>query len=78
MDNPNLPSRAGGHQSPRRMLRLRDVTSTCGLSRSAIYRGVEENTFPRPVRIGRRAVAWNSDEIQAWIEARLATRGERA
>lgn len=54
--------------------RLNLVSQRTGRSRSAIYRDVELGIFPKPVKIGARAVAWNSDEIDAWIEARLAER----
>ena len=61
-----------------RMLRLRGVEECVGFSRSAIYRAMEEDGFPRPVKIGRRAVAWVESEILAWLELKLAAREGRA
>ena len=40
-----------------RFLRRADVEELIGLSRSTIYAAMEAGEFPRPVRIGRRAVA---------------------
>ena len=55
-----------------RMLRRPEVEARTGLSRSSIYVMMERGTFPRPKRIGQRAVAWSEAEIERW----LATRAE--
>jgi prophage regulatory protein len=52
----------------RRLLRRSEVTQRVGLGRSAIYAKIKDATFPAPVNIGDRAVAWLSDEISAWID----------
>jgi len=36
-----------------------------------------EGTFPKPVPIGTKAVGWIEDEIDAWIEARIAERNAK-
>lgn len=54
-----------------RLLRLDAVKEITGLSRSTIY---ADPTFPRPVKIGERAVAWVEDEIREWVDARIAER----
>ena len=59
-----------------KFLRLPEVKSRTGFSRSSIYLFVQNGTFPRPVRIGGRAVAWLETEIDEWIKARLAEREE--
>jgi prophage regulatory protein len=51
------------------LLRLRDVVAKTGLSATQIYVWMSDGLFPRPVRIGRRAVAWVASELDAWIEA---------
>ena len=53
------------------LLRLPTVRARTGLSRSSIYARVAAGTFPRPVAIGPRAVAWPSDAIDAWIGERI-------
>lgn len=60
-----------------RFLRRVEVQNRTGLSRSSIYRGVQECTFPKPVRLGSRMVGWVESEIQAWIEARIGDRRSR-
>lgn len=56
------------------LLKLNEVIGLTRRSRSAIY---ADPTFPRPIKIGRAAIAWSADEIQAWIETRLAERDAR-
>jgi prophage regulatory protein len=41
-----------------------------GLSRSAIYDMRGAAKFPRPVKIGARAVDWLADDIAGWIAQR--------
>lgn len=59
---------------PDRTLRRRDVEARTGLSRSTIYAMMTQGTFPKPVRLGARAVGWPESEIAAWLEARKAER----
>ena len=57
-----------------RFLRLADVRSRVGLSRSQIYRQISSGDFPKAYSLGARAVAWLESDIEAWIESRV--RGE--
>lgn len=41
-----------------------------GMSRTAWYHAVLHGTAPKPVRIGTRAVAWRSQDIDAFIATR--------
>lgn len=59
-----------------RFIRRPAVESRTGLSRSTIYLLMQNGQFPKAVRIGGRAVAWPEAEIEAWLNARLAERGE--
>ena len=35
---------------------------------------MERLGFPKPVKIGTRSVAWVEEEVDAWVEARVAAR----
>jgi len=59
-----------------RFIRRPAVESRTGLSRSTIYLLMQNGQFPKPVRIGGRAVAWPEADIEAWLNARLAEREE--
>lgn len=45
------------------------VTEKTGKPRASIYREMQAGTFPRPERIGPRAVAWRLSELCRWMEA---------
>ena len=61
------------------LLRLMQVEEATGLKKSTIYARIKEDSFPVPVRLGAKAVAWRSDEIQTWIDNRpRAMRNMRA
>ncbi len=53
------------------LMRLPQVEAACGLKKSAIYLKIKNGDFPSAVSLGsKRAVAWRSDEIEAWIASR--------
>ena len=54
-----------------RFLRLADVKTRTGLSRSTIYSGISNGLFPRPVNLGARSVGWLESEIDAWMTQRI-------
>ncbi len=58
------------------VLRLPEVKSQTGLSRSAIYQRISEGLFPKQFSLGGvgggRAVGWLEEDIQNWIKQRLA------
>ena len=53
-----------------RLLRRREVEKIVGLTRSTIYRHMEQGDFPRPVALTPRSVRWRSDEVAKWVESR--------
>ena len=57
-----------------KFLRRPAVEAVTGLGRSTIYQMMSDGRFPKSVRIGRRAVAWTAEEVQAWLEERIAER----
>ena len=56
-----------------RLLKLPDVLRLTGLSRSTVYRKLKEGDFPRPVQLGKRAVAWRESDLIDWIDGRPPT-----
>ena len=59
-----------------RLLRRREVERITGMSRSSIYRLMQEGEFPRPVRVGPAAVRWKTSNITDWIESRPVATSE--
>lgn len=56
-------------------LRRPDVQAATGLSRSSLYAMMDAGDFPRPIRIGKRAVAWPQSAIEAWLATRPTANG---
>lgn len=56
------------------ILRRKDVERETGMSRSLIYQRVAQRLWPKPVRLGVRAVGWPLSEIHALNAARIAGR----
>ena len=55
------------------------VQAITHLSRSTIYVMMLEGTFPRPLKLGERRVAWRGSDLKAWLESRpVATIKEAA
>lgn len=50
--------------------RLPEVIARTSLSRAHLYNLISRDLFPRPKRVGKRAVAWLSQEIDTWIDSR--------
>lgn len=53
-----------------KIMRRPAVEDAVGLSRSSIYLMMSEGRFPKPIRIGRRAVGWPEGAIQRWLDER--------
>ncbi len=56
------------------LLSAKQVVALTSLSRTTIYRLVDEGVFPRPVRIHGSRVGWVEAEVVDWIAARIAER----
>ena len=59
-----------------RLLTRREVEARAGLSRSSLYRLMRQGLFPKPLRVGVRAVRWPSSEIEAWLASRPRATGD--
>ena len=55
-----------------KLLRLPQVQSATGLSKSTIYARISEGTFPKQIPIGPRLVVWVESDIQNWIAEQVA------
>lgn len=53
-------------------LRLPKVKAITGLSKSSLYQLIRTNSFPAPIRIGPRIVAWVMSEVQEWAADRIS------
>jgi prophage regulatory protein len=61
--------------TPRHLLSKRAVLKQIPISGATLARRVAAGAFPRPVRIGKRRVAWVQSEISNWLAERMEERG---
>lgn len=57
-----MPSKA-----PERILRIRLVLERTGLSRSTLYRKIQDGKFPRQLKIADRCVGWRESVVNEWL-----------
>jgi prophage regulatory protein len=62
------PAASTSERFPRsdRLLNKWAVEERTSLDITTIYRKMKVGTFPQPVRVGRRRVAWRESDIAAW------------
>jgi prophage regulatory protein len=57
----------------KKVIRRREVEARIGLACSTIYAMMADDKFPRPLKIGRRAVGWIEEDIDKWLSDRKPT-----
>lgn len=58
------------------VLKLPQVLERTAVSKSGLYRMMSAGAFPRPIKLGERAVGWRSTDIDAWLASREETGAE--
>ncbi len=61
------------------LLRISEVMQRVGLRKSALYRLIQEQKFPRPIKAfpGARASLFLASEIDKWIAERIRSAREK-
>ncbi|EAA8321591.1 AlpA family transcriptional regulator [Salmonella enterica subsp. enterica serovar Oranienburg] len=54
-----------------RFIRFAEVEHRTGFCRAWIYHLIAPGEFPRPVKMGKRAVSFIEREVDAWIENKI-------
>ena len=62
----------------KRIYRLPQVMEMTGLSRSSIYLAVSRNKFPKPMKLGSRAIGWNEEALAQWQQKIQETENENS
>ena len=52
------------------LIRKPVVLARTGITNSTLYYFINEGRFPKPVKLGKRTVAWKKSEIDEWIDNR--------
>ena len=50
-------------------MRVSDVCNYLGIGRSTLYHFIDERNFPKPVKIGSRAVRWHYVDVEEWLSS---------
>ena len=59
---------ADKYDHPNRIIRLKEVVELTGLSRSTIYKLMNDDKFPKSNKLGAKSVGWHMRDIQAWLQ----------
>lgn len=65
----NQENQSATIQPGKLLLELKEVRAVTGLSTTTIYKYVREGIFPKPKRIGSRAVRWRLADIEAYVNS---------
>ena len=50
-----------------RYIRIKELSAMLGISRSSIYRLVQENKFPKQIKLTDRTSVWRLSVINHWV-----------
>jgi prophage regulatory protein len=54
------------------LLKRSDVERMTGLSRSTIYRMMDADKFPRPIKLSETCARWHAADLDLWLERVVA------
>ena len=55
------------------LLTIQDLRTLLKISRTTIYRLLDEGKIPPPIKIGRRLLRWKSSDMKNFIEIQLGS-----
>lgn len=61
-------------KQPSDLIRIKEVISMTGLSRSSIYTYKNKGEFPSPIQLSSRSVAWVRVDVEKWILDKINNR----
>jgi len=53
-----------------KIYRLKNVIEVTGMSRSTIYRLMDQDKFPKPMKLSERIIGFLEEDIDQWIQDR--------
>lgn len=55
-------------ETPDRIIRINTVLERTGLSRSTLYRKVQDGSFPKQLKLSERCAGWRESAVTAWMK----------
>ena len=49
------------------ILRAKDLVEIVGVSKNTIHNWVKLGIFPKPFKLGPRAIGWRVEEVEDWL-----------
>lgn len=53
------------------VIKLPEVLQIVKCSKAKVYSEMKKGNFPKPIKLGDRAVAWLMDDVTKWLEQRI-------
>ena len=60
----------------KKLLKVTEVAIYINTCKSQVYKLVQQDKFPKPIKIGERGSAWLVSEVDAWLQSRVDLRDE--
>ncbi|HEY9552867.1 helix-turn-helix transcriptional regulator [Allosphingosinicella sp.] len=54
-------------ENPDRIIRINAVLARTGLTRSTLYRKVQNGTFPKQLKLSARCAGWRESAVNEWL-----------
>ena len=54
------------------LIRMPETMRRTGYGKAWLYKLINQNRFPKPVKIGSRSIAFIESEIDEWVSQRIA------
>ena len=61
---------------PTRMMNAQEVARHTGISVSSIYKQIRNGSLPKGIKLTSRSVRWQRQDIDAWIDQKIAASEE--
>lgn len=55
----------------RKALRINSVIERTGVSKTHLYRLIQAEKFPRPVKLSERVSVWDASDVDQWLASKF-------
>lgn len=52
-------------------MKSKEIQNQFGISKSTLYRWVNERGFPKPIKFGSGVARWDKNEVELWVQGHL-------
>lgn len=55
--------------NPDQLINISSMCRLIGRNRTTLYMWVRDNSFPQPLRMGKRTLGWTNEQYQQWLKS---------